>query len=63
MQLDGDIITRYHEKLFDREDIKDLVLKTHNEGVISGEKQWRGLLDFMVDLVKSTTSRGLFNGR
>lgn len=63
MQLDGDIITRYHEKLFDREDIKDLVLKTHNEGVISGEKQWRGLLDFMVDLVRSTTSRGLFNGR
>jgi len=56
MQLDGDIITRYHQKLFDREDIKDLVLKTHNEGIVAGEKQWRGLLDFMVDLLKSVKS-------
>lgn len=63
MQLDGDIINRYHMKLFEREDIKDLVLKTHNEAVVSGEKQWRGLLDFMVDLVKSVTSRVSLNGR
>lgn len=62
MQLDGDIINRYHAKLFEDEEIKALVLKTHNEAVVSGEKQWRGLLDFMVDLVRSTTSRGLFNG-
>ena len=63
MQLDGDIINRYHAKLFEDEEIKALVLKTHNEAVESGEKQWRGLLDFMVDLVKSVTSRGSFNGR
>ena len=60
MQLDGDIINRYHMKLFEREDIKDLVLKTHNEAVVSGENQWRELLDFMVDLVRSVRSRGLW---
>lgn len=60
MQLDGDIITRYHEKLFEDNDIKDLILRTHNEGVVSGERQWRGLLEFMVNLVKSATSRRFF---
>jgi hypothetical protein len=61
MQLDGDIINRYHTKLFEDEEIKALVLKTHNEAVVAGEEQWRGLLDFMVNLVRSTTSRGLLN--
>lgn len=61
MQLDGDIINRYHMKLFEREDIKDLVLETHKGAVVSGEKQWRGLLDFMVDLVTSVTSRRPFS--
>lgn len=59
MQLDGDIITRYNKKLFDNEELKDLVLKTHNEGVFSGEKQWRSLLEFMVNLLKSVTKRRL----
>ncbi|MBD2360846.1 hypothetical protein H6G36_06560 [Anabaena minutissima FACHB-250] len=54
MQLDGDIITRYHKDLFDlSEDSKNLILQIHNEGVVAGEKQWRGILDFMINLVKS----------
>lgn len=61
MQLDGDIINRYHTKLFEDEEIKALVLKTHNEAVVAGEEQWRGLLNFMVNLVRSTTSKGLFD--
>ncbi|UKO98153.1 hypothetical protein [Nostoc sp. UHCC 0870] len=54
MQLDGDIITRYHKDLFDlSEDSKNLILQIHNQGVVAGEKQWRGILDFMINLVKS----------
>lgn len=54
MQLDGDIITRYHKDLFDLpEDAKNLILQIHNDGVVAGEKQWRGILDFMINLVKS----------
>jgi ATP-dependent Clp protease adapter protein ClpS len=54
MQLDGDIITRYHKDLFDLpEDAKSLILQIHNDGVVAGEQQWRGILDFMINLVKS----------
>ncbi|WP_066425545.1 hypothetical protein [Anabaena sp. 4-3] len=54
MQLDGDIITRYHKDLFTlSEDAKNLILKAHNEGVVAGEKQWRGTLNFLMGLVQS----------
>ena len=61
MQLDGDIINRYHEQLLDF-DYKELVIQIHNEGVNSGERQWRGLLEFMVGIIqdileKSTDGR------
>lgn len=54
MQLDGDIITRYHKDLFSlSEDAKNLIINTHNQGVISGEKQWRGTFSFLISLVQS----------
>lgn len=56
MQLDGDIINRYHEKLLESE-FRDALLRIHNEGVTSGERQWRGLLGFMVDLVQMILQR------
>ncbi len=53
MQLDGDIITRYHKELFNLpEEAKTLIITTHNEGIVSGEKQWRGTFSFLVDLIK-----------
>ncbi len=53
MQLDGDIITRYHKDLFTlSEEAKKLIINTHNEGVISGEKQWRGTFSFLITLVQ-----------
>lgn len=53
MQLDGDIISRYHKQLFEEdEETKDLIIQIHKEGVIAGEKQWRGTLDFLISLVK-----------
>lgn len=54
MQLDGDIISRYHKKLFQLpEGDRDLILKIHNEGVVAGEKQWRGTLDFLIGIVQN----------
>ncbi|MEH1836267.1 MAG: hypothetical protein V7L29_30500 [Nostoc sp.] len=54
MQLDGDIISRYHKKLFElAEGDRDLILKIHNEGIVAGEKQWRGTLDFLIGIVQS----------
>ncbi|MFN6478395.1 MAG: hypothetical protein RMZ95_019325 [Nostoc sp. DedQUE07] len=54
MQLDGDIISRYHKKLFQLPEVdRDLILKIHNEGVVAGEKQWRGTLDFLIGIVQN----------
>ncbi|MEH2078981.1 MAG: hypothetical protein V7K89_02880 [Nostoc sp.] len=54
MQLDGDIISRYNKKLFQlSEGDRDLILKIHNEGIVAGEKQWRGTLDFLIGIVQS----------
>ncbi|MBD2342935.1 hypothetical protein [Anabaena subtropica] len=63
MQLDGDIITRYHKDLFSLpEETKSLILQVHNEGVVAGEKQWHGVLDFVINLVRSLANLSL-NGR
>ncbi|MEH1997820.1 MAG: hypothetical protein V7L00_03425 [Nostoc sp.] len=54
MQLDGDIISRYHKNLFELpEGDRDLIIKIHNEGIVAGEKQWRGTLDFLIGIVQS----------
>lgn len=56
MQVDGDIINRYHEKLLDFEQ-KDVLIQIHNDGVSAGERQWRGLLEFMVGIVQDILER------
>ena len=54
MQLDGDVINRYNQELFKSENEKqrDFIVNLHNQGVEAGERQWRGLINFMVDLLK-----------
>lgn len=67
LQLDGDVINRFHENLL-KVDSKDVLLHIHNQGVSAGERQWRGLLQFMVGLVqeilfsKSGSKMNLKNG-
>jgi hypothetical protein len=57
IQLDGDIITRYHRDLFGlKESDKDLIMKVHNDGVVSGEKQWREVIDFLINFIKGIAS-------
>jgi len=54
IQLDGDVIHRYHELLFQLEEPqKRMIMDIHQQSVVSGEAQWRGLLGFMVNLVRS----------
>ncbi len=55
MQIDGDVINRYNQALFDPNNItrREIILSIHNQGVEAGERQWRGLMQFMVDLLKN----------
>ena len=56
IQLDGDVINRYSQEIFDHPH-RDMILQIHREGVTSGEKQWRGLLEFVIGLVQATLQR------
>ena len=53
MQLDGEVINRYSQEIFDHPH-RDVILQIHREGVTAGEKQWKGLLEFIIGLVQAT---------
>jgi hypothetical protein len=57
IQLDGDIINRYSEVVVDHPH-KDLILKIHQDSVAASERQWRGLLGFVIDVVRKALERG-----
>jgi hypothetical protein len=56
IQLDGDIINRYSQEIFDHPH-RDTILLIHKEGVLAGERQWRGLLEFIINLVQGSLQR------
>ena len=53
MQLDGEVINRFSQEIFDHPH-RDVILHIHREGVTAGEKQWKGLLEFIIGLVQTT---------
>jgi hypothetical protein len=57
LQLDGDVINRYAQEIFDHPR-RDVLLQIHRDGVTASEKQWRGLLEFIIGLVQATLQRG-----
>jgi hypothetical protein len=57
LQLDGDVINRYAQEIVDHPH-RDVLLQIHRDGVTAGEKQWRGLLEFIIGLVQATLQRG-----
>ncbi|OKH12154.1 hypothetical protein [[Limnothrix rosea] IAM M-220] len=57
IQLDGDIVNRYAEELF-RHPYKESILEIHRASLETGEKQWRGLLGFIIEIIQSTISQG-----
>ena len=56
IQLDGDVINRYSQEIFDHPH-RDVILQIHRDGVTAGEKQWRGLLEFIIGLVQASLQR------
>lgn len=67
IQLDGDIINRYSNKIFDHPQ-RDLILQIHKVSVEAGHREWRGLFGFVIEMISSTLKRGfnsnfLFLGR
>lgn len=56
IQLDGDVINRYSQEIFDHPH-REMILQIHREGVTAGEKQWRGLLQFIITLVQESLQR------
>ncbi len=57
IQLDGDIVNRYAEELF-RHPHKESILEIHRASLETSEKQWRGLLGFIIEIIQSTINRG-----
>lgn len=50
LQLDGKITNRYAEAILRRSD-RNLLIKLHEQSTNAGEKQWRGLVQFVLSLV------------
>jgi hypothetical protein len=57
IQLDGEVINRYSQDIIGHPH-QDLILQLHRDGVTSSEKQWRGLMEFIVGLVQASLQWG-----
>ncbi|MEW6494041.1 MAG: hypothetical protein AB1589_16240 [Cyanobacteriota bacterium] len=57
IQLDGDVINRYAQEILNHPQ-RDVILQIHREGVTASEKQWRGLLEFVIHLVQASLQWG-----
>lgn len=58
VQLSGDVINRFDQRLFQLPDEqKGFILRVHQEGVMAGEEQWRELLAFSINLVTSIAEK------
>ena len=62
IQLDGDIVNRYAEELF-RHPYKDSILDIHRMSLETSEKQWRGLMGFIIEIIQSTINRSNPSGQ
>jgi hypothetical protein len=52
IQLDGDIINRYSEDVLTHPH-RDILLKIHHDSVEAGERQWRGILGFVLEILQN----------
>lgn len=56
IQMDGDVINRYSKEILNHPQ-KELILKLHHESVDMGEKQWRGIFQFLIDIVNQAAEK------
>ncbi|MEC4805853.1 MAG: hypothetical protein SAJ12_07145 [Jaaginema sp. PMC 1079.18] len=52
IQLDGDIINRYSEDAIAHPH-RDTLLRIHHDSVEAGERQWRGILGFVLEILQT----------
>lgn len=50
LQLNGKIVNRYSQAILGRSD-RNLLLQLHEQSTSTGEKQWRGLVSFILSLI------------
>lgn len=55
LYIDGDMINRFHADLLhpENEAIRQFIVDAHNQSVTTGTKHWQGMINFMLDFVKS----------
>lgn len=51
LQLDGDVINRFNQNILAHPQ-QNLLIKLHQESVNAGQKQWQGLLNFMIQIIQ-----------
>ena len=51
LQLDGKIINRYCETILNRSD-RNSLLQLHQQSIVAGEHQWRGMIRFLLSFIK-----------
>lgn len=51
LQLDGKIVNRYSQAILERSD-RHLLLQLHQQSTTAGENQWRGMIQFMLSLIR-----------
>ena len=57
IQIDGDIINRFDQRLFKiEEEQRQFLLDVHQNAVASGEQNWRQLLQFIINMVQEITA-------
>jgi hypothetical protein len=57
IQIDGDILNRFHKYLLDTNDSeRKFLLNIHQQAVIAGEENWRELLKFIKELMEGIVS-------
>ena len=57
VQLDGDVINRFNQEILQHPQ-RDLLVQLHQESVKAGQQQWKGLLGFMMEIVKGLLIKG-----
>ena len=56
IQIDGDVINRFDQRLFKiEEEQRQFLLDVHQNAVASGEQNWRQLLQFIINMVQEIT--------
>jgi hypothetical protein len=52
VQMDGDVINRFHKTLF-TSDEREFLLETHQKALNTGQANWKNLIDMIVQSINT----------